>query len=453
MVEVSDFLSNYLKDNITIVCAISGGVDSMCLLDIVKNYNVNIICAHVNHNLRNESFEEYEFVKNYCLSNNITFEGIVLDKIQSGNLENEFRKKRYDFFEDLIKKYNAKYLLTAHHGDDLIETILMRIVRGSSINGYSGFEKESIRDNYSILRPLIYLTKDDLYKYAKDNNIEYREDKTNESDKYTRNRYRKYILPKLKEENKNVHKKFIKFSEELNNSYKFINKYINELLDKYYINNKLDIKYISKLDEYIIKKLLFNILKDIYKDNINLINDNNINEIIKVIKSNKPNLNVDLPKNIVLIRKYNVLEVKGIQEYIDYKEEIKNEVKLDLGIIKRVNETNLTNNYVCHLNSKIIKLPLYVRNRKDGDFIEILGLNGKKKIKDIFINEKIPKDIRDKYPIVVDSDDKVVWIPGLKKSKYDVLKTKNYDIILWYTKEDNNVNTEYNKVNKEVNNE
>ena len=197
MKDTINFLDNYLKDNITIVCAISGGVDSMCLLDIVKRYNVNIVCAHVNHNLREESFEEYEFVKKYCEDNNIVFEGIVLDKITEGNLESEFRKRRYSFFENIINKYNAKYLLTAHHGDDLMETILMRIVRGSSINGYSGFEKVSIRDSYSILRPLIYLTKDELYKYAYDNNIEYREDKTNESDKYTRNRYRKYILPKL----------------------------------------------------------------------------------------------------------------------------------------------------------------------------------------------------------------------------------------------------------------
>ena len=432
MSEVQDFLNKYLKDNITVVCAISGGVDSMCLLDIVKKYPINIICAHVNHNLREESYEEYEFVKNYCKDNNIVFEGIVLDKINKGNLESEFRNKRYEFFDNIINKYNAKYLLTAHHGDDLMETILMRIVRGSSINGYSGFEKESKRDNYNILRPLIYLTKDELYEYAHVNNIEYREDKTNKSDKYTRNRYRKYILPRLKEENKNVHKKFIKFSEELDDSYKFINNYVDKFIKENYSKNKLNIENIKELDDFIVKKIIFNVLKSIYKNNINLINDNNINEILKIIKSNKPNLNVDLPKNITLVKKYNVLEVNKIQKISEYKIELKDEVKLDLGIIKKIDNTTLTNNYVCHLNSKTIKLPLYVRNRKEGDYIEILGLNGKKKIKDIFINEKIPKDIRDKYPIVVDSNNTIVWLPGLKKSKYDGLKIKNYDIILRY---------------------
>ena len=436
MDEVFDFLNNHLNENDTIVCATSGGIDSMCLLSILNKYNVNLICAHVNHNLREESYEEYEFVKNYCKKNNIIFEGLTFDKINSGNLESKFREKRYQFFDDIVKKYNAKYLFTAHHGDDLIETILMRLVRGSSINGYAGFDIISKRDNYSILRPLVFTTKEELYNYANDNNIEYREDKTNNSDNYTRNRYRKYILPKLKEENKNVHKKFLKFSNELSNSYNFINKYISSILDKYYINNKLNIKDIKTMDEYIIKKIIYKILYNVYSNNINLINDNTINEIYKVIISNKPNLKVDIPLNNVLIKSYDTIYIKNIDIIKDYKLEIRDEVSFELGKIKKLSDTKLTNNYVCHLNSKDVHLPLYVRNRKEGDYIEILGLNGKKKIKDIFINEKISKDIRDKYPIVVDSNDNIVWLPGLKKSKYDSLKLKNYDIILWYMKEE-----------------
>ena len=247
MSDVNNFLNNYLKDNDIVVCATSGGVDSMCLLNILLKYNIKIICAHVNHNLREESYEEYEFVKDFCIKNNIIFEGIILDKINNGNLESKFREKRYKFFDDIVKKYNAKYLLTAHHGDDLIETILMRIVRGSSIEGYSGFDNIVNKDNYKILRPLIYLTKSDLYEYAKENSIEYREDKTNQSDNYTRNRYRKYILPKLKEENKNVHMKFIKYSNELSSASKFINNYVDKLLDKYYSNNSLKITEIKNI--------------------------------------------------------------------------------------------------------------------------------------------------------------------------------------------------------------
>lgn len=289
MKESIEFIKNYVKDDDYVVCATSGGVDSMTLLYLLtiirKSLNINIICAHINHNLREESKEEYEFVKDYCTKNNIMFEGKVFEKNISGNLESEFRKRRYKFFDDVVNKYDAKYLFTAHHGDDLIETILMRIVRGSSIDGYSGFEKVTKRNNYYILRPLIFYTKQDIYSFAQEKGIEYREDKTNESDNYTRNRYRKYILPKLKDENKLVHKKFIKFSEELDGASKFINKYVDNLLNKYYSNYVLDITYLIKEEDYILKKVIYSVLYKVYKENINEINDQNITSIIKIIRS------------------------------------------------------------------------------------------------------------------------------------------------------------------------
>lgn len=439
MKDVIKFLDNYLTENDIVVCATSGGVDSMSLLSMLKNYNkdLKIICAHVNHNLREESFEEYEFVKKYCTDNNIVFEGTILEKDISGNLESEFRNRRYNFLEEIVSKYNAKYLFTAHHGDDLVETVLMRITRGSTLEGYSGFNKVVDKENYKILRPLVYLSKDDIYKYAKDNNIEYREDKTNESDDYTRNRFRKYILTKLKEENKNVHSKFLKYNEDLNSANCFINRYVFELLKNNYYDNKLDLDSLINQDDFILKRVLYEITKFIYGDKINLLTDNNIEEIIKIIRSNKPNLQIDLPIGIVVTKKYDILEFKVKTTNEEYKIEIKEEdIKLPVGELKIIKETDLTSNYVCHLNSKEVKLPLYVRNRKDGDYIEVLGLNGKKKVKDIFIDEKLSKEERDIYPIVVDSDDNVVWIPGIKKSKYNSLKNKNYDIILWYTKEE-----------------
>lgn len=442
MKESIDFIKKYLNEDDHVVCATSGGVDSMTLLYLLtivrKRININIICAHINHNLREESNEEYEFVKNYCKKNNIIFEGKVFEKNISGNLESEFRKRRYKFFDDVVNKYNAKYLFTAHHGDDLIETILMRIVRGSSIDGYSGFEKVTKRNNYYILRPLIFYTKQDIYSYAQENGIEYREDKTNESDNYTRNRYRKYILPKLKKENKLVHKKFIKYSEELNEASKFINKYVDNLLDKYYNNSVLDITHLINEDDYILKNVVYKILYNIYKDNINEINNQNIISIIRIIKSKKPNLSIDLKNNIIAVKKYNVLEIKSKIEENNYKIKLDDTIKTKFGKISIVSSSNLTNNYICYLNSNEIKLPLYIRNRKNGDFIEVLGLNGKKKIKDIFIDEKINKEDRDDYPILVDSNDTILWIPGIKKSKYDRLKIGKYDIIVKCAKEENN---------------
>ena len=200
-----------------IVIGVSTGSDSMALFHyMINNYKDTIICAHINHNVRKQSKDEELFLKNYCKSNNIIFETMKIDEYKENNFENEARKKRYNFYKQILNKYNSKYLLLAHHADDLIETVLMKIIRGSSIIGYAGIKKITKRNNYYIIRPLLDYTKEEILQYIKDNNITYYEDITNKDTKYTRNRIRKNILPLLKKEDKNIHKKFILFSKTLN---------------------------------------------------------------------------------------------------------------------------------------------------------------------------------------------------------------------------------------------
>lgn len=438
MEESINFIKNNIPINSCVVIGVSGGPDSMCLLDLFiklkDELNYKLVVSHINHNLRSESEEEYEFVKNYCEKNNIIFEGIKFDKYDTNSIENEAREKRYNFFEKTLKKYNSEYLCLAHHGDDLVETVLMRITRGSTIEGYSAFSKISLRDNYKIIRPLIFYTKDEIHEYLEKNNIEYRIDKTNFSKKYTRNRYRLDILPHLKNEDKNIHKKYLKFSEELKDVSNYIEKEVNKKYNLIVKDNVIDLDLLSKEDSYIIKRILNKYLFNIYNKDINLIESKHIDKIIDIINSNKPNTYITLPNNINIEKSYNKLFINTNMNNENYNYELNDEVIIGDYIIKKVDNTSLTDNYVCHLNSNDIKLPLYVRNRKDGDYIEILNLNGKKKIKDLFIDEKISKDKRDIYPLVVDSNNNIVWVPGLKKSKYDRLKNGKYDIILWYTR-------------------
>ena len=149
------------KDNDKVVVGLSGGPDSMCLLDILLSLNkkIEIICAHINHNIRKESTEEEKFVKDYCSKRKVIYETTTFDKKSPNKdyTEQELREKRYIFFEKIIKKHHAKYLFTAHHGDDLIETILLRIVRGSTLKGYSGFDKCTDNGSYKVVRPLVFL--------------------------------------------------------------------------------------------------------------------------------------------------------------------------------------------------------------------------------------------------------------------------------------------------------
>ena len=283
-------------------------------------------------------------------------------------------------------------------------------------------------------RPLVFYTKDEIIEYLEEKHIDYRIDKSNFDKKYTRNRYRLDILPVLKKENKNIHKKYLTFSEELEEANTFIDKYVSSRYIDIVKDNTIDLNLLLKEDRYIVKRIVNKYLFYNYKSNINLIESKHVQSILDLIDSNKPNTFITLPNNIMLEKSYDKLYIKNTDKLDNYKIIIKDKVVTNEFIIETLEETDLTNNYVCHLNSEDISLPLYVRNRKDGDYIEILNLNGKKKIKDLFIDSKIDKSLRYNYPLVVDSNDNILWVPGLKKSKYDSLKKGKYDIILRYTR-------------------
>ena len=437
MIDIED--SFKLHDNDTIVVGCSTGPDSMALLDMLlkkrEKYNLFLIVAHVNHNVRYESQEEEEFLKMYCLSNNLIFESMIIDEYGDDNFHNEARNIRYSFFENIVYKYKANYLMTAHHGDDLIETILMRIVRGSNLVGYSGFKKVVRMNNYSIIRPLISYTKKELEEYDLKNKVHYYIDKSNNDDKYTRNRYRKHILPFLKEEDKLVHNKFLKFSNTLYEASIFIDKFRDKALKRVIEDEKLLIDKFLLEDKYLQKEILYYLLNMYYQDDLILINDKHLDLIINLINSNKVNSYINLPNDVIVNKNYNYLWFKkDVDEITSYEIEFDNYVELPNNhSIKRIDNCDDNSNNICRLSSEELSLPLIVRTRKIGDKISIKGLNGSKKVKDIFIDSKISKDKRDLWPIVLDSEGKIVWIPGLKKSKFDKKKTDNCDIILKYS--------------------
>lgn len=434
MDDVLDKLQNIFNPDDVVVAGISGGVDSMTLLYLLSKLNIKIICAHVNHNVRKISYKEKIFVNDYCDKLNIVFETMTIEKYGDDNFHNEARNIRYHYFDGLVNKYHAKYLITAHHGDDLIETILMRISRGSTLGGYSGFKEIIDKDNYKILRPLINKSKQEIKDYASLNKIPYMEDASNKKDKYTRNRYRKYIVPKLKEENSNLVNSFLKFSKELENADNFINQEMSKYIKIVINNNKLDITKYLELDSFAKKRILGYVLKSNYADDLILINDKHLELINDLIISKKVNTYIYLPNNIKVIKNYNELIFdKGEDDIFTYEIEISDIVCLpnNKTIEKCINSDEKSNNII-RLNSKDINLPLIVRTRKDGDKIELKGLNGRKKIKDIFIDNKIAMKERDLWPIVEDSSGRIVWIPGIKKSNLDVEKNNKCDIILRY---------------------
>ena len=437
MINIEDNFKFNNNDVIIIGC--SSGPDSMALVDMINKlkdkYNLKLIVAHVNYNVRKESVEEEKYIRDYCQKNNLIFEFLNITEYGDDNFENEARRIRYKFFGRLAKQYKAKYVMTAHHADDLMETILMKLVRGSNLNGYAGFKSVVQRNGYKVVRPLISYTKDELIKYNEENNVKYYIDKTNSDPFYTRNRYRKYVLPFLKEENKEVHKKFLKFSNTILEASDYINKMVDISLDKCYEDNKLNINKFKLEDKFIQKEMLYRLLSDYYQDDLILVSDKHIDLILNLIYSKKANNKVLLPNNINFVKKYEYIEVidNSDLEVDDYYYEFNDSIMLSNGKkIEMVSSCDDNSNNIIRLNSEEIKLPIIVRNRRNGDKIKIKNLNGSKKIKDIFINEKIDINDRDKWPIVCDSDGTILWVPGVKKSSFDKSINDRYDIILRY---------------------
>ena len=426
-----------LEDGDFVVLGCSYGPDSMALfktlLELRKKISINIVCAHVNHGKRKASEREKEELEAFCKANNVIFEYMKIERYGDDNFHNEARNIRYQFFEQIVKKYQAKYLLTAHHGDDLMETILMRLTRGSTLKGYSGFQKLVKLDDYSIYRPFIGLTKEQLEDYCHKYNIKYAIDSSNSSSVYTRNRYRKVVLPFLKNEDKNVHQKFLKFSNLLYRADLYIEKEADKCLEQVIVDNTLLIDKFLQIDSFLQGIILEKFVSNFYQDDLILINDKHISLLMKLILSQKSNSKVNLPNDVVVTKSYNRLQIERNPGVISsYEIEISNEVLLpNSHTLKMVDRVVGNSNNIIKLSSKELSLPLIVRTRKFGDMMIIKG-GGKKKIKDIFIDKKIPIRDRDLWPVVVDSAGKVVFLPGLKKSKFDKTNEEFYDIILEY---------------------
>ena len=437
---------NELSEKYLIV-GVSSGPDSMALLHLLQNNcKKQLVCVHINHNVRQNSQIEEQYLKDYCQKNKLLFESTKITNYTETNFENEARQKRYAFYEEILKKYCSHTLLLAHHGDDLIETVLMKIIRGSNLEGYAGIKIYSKQKDYTIIRPLLNLTKEDILRYNEENNIKYFIDDTNNNTTYTRNRLRKNLLPLLKKEDKDVHLKFLKYSNILQTYYNYVEDITKDKIKSTYNDNAINTDIFNNEHPFIKRNIIFYILSKIYNNESNIIKDKHIDDIIKLIDSDKPNVSINLPNNYQAKKVYNKLYIeKTSSKKENYKIPVKRINKIGTFTIKKVSRCDTDRNNVCRLNSKNIKLPLYLRNKKDGDCISLLGANGHKKVKDIFIENKIPLSLRDNYPLLVDSDDNILWIPDLKKSKYNVKIDEIYDIILTSYNESEEENEKENK--------
>ena len=315
-----------IKNGDTIVIGVSGGPDSMALLNMLinlvnnKKIDAKLVVAHINHGLREEADEETRFVEDFCRQNNI--ECYVkrekvdeLAKEQKIGTEEAGRKLRYSFFEEIANKVNANKIATAHNANDNAETVLMNLMRGSGTTGLKGIE---IKRDEKYIRPILELTRKEIEEYCKNENLNPKYDKTNKENIYTRNKIRNKLIPYIEKEfNPNIVTSINRLSGLVKEEDEYLekvveNEYKNILIDENIGNNKvegieqviLDLKKFNKEDRVIKNRLIRYTISKVLGSSQN-IEKIHITDIVKLCENNIGN------KFLLPNKKIKVLVDKG----------------------------------------------------------------------------------------------------------------------------------------------
>lgn len=461
--KVKDFIieNSLIQKGDKVLVALSGGPDSVCLLHILyrlkESLNIEIGAAHVNHMLRGEdALSDEEYAKSLCKELNIDFylKRIDIEKVaKEKNISHEMagREERYKFFEFIKKTQNYSKISVAHNSNDQAETVIMNMMRGSGIEGLCGIRSKR---KGGIIRPILCLSREEIENYCKDNNLNPRIDKTNLENIYSRNKVRLDILPYMKNNfNKEIIETLNRMINLLQIDNDFIEKQCNNSYKKYCLN-KDKCLVILKAAFLLDKAILTRLIKKSFIEFTGKYNNFEMKHIYEVIElsKNSTNKKIYLPNGMIAENIYGDIYLKNkevINEEYEEKEISinKNELKkgsfeynnynVDFEIIKYKNNIEFSNNVLIkYFDYDNIEERLIIRKRKNGDKIVPFGMRGSKKLKDIFINLKIPVEQRDEIPIVC-FDNEIAWIVGYRVSdKFKITKeTKNIIKITFTRKE------------------
>lgn len=426
-------LQNHLQINFPflkekkLLLAVSGGIDSMVLVYLIKQLQFDFAVAHCNFQLRgNESNEDANFVKSICDSLSIP---LFVQKFDTKQFATDYklsiqlaaRKLRYDWFYELLEKENYNYILTAHHLDDSLETFLINFIRGTGLNGLTGIPNQ----NDKIIRSLLPFSRNEIESFAKKNAIEWREDSSNASDKYLRNKLRHDVIPVLKELNPNLLASFEKTIENLKQSQSLVED-ASKLVYKMVVEEsdtllKINLKELLKLPNYAaylfqwLKQFEFTAWNDIYdlayaqsgkqvlSENYILLKDRDL--LLLYAKGNSAN------EEVYFINK----ESKGVK------------IPLNMSICNVSDISNANSNCI-FVDEDKLHFPLMIRKWEEGDYFYPLGMQGKKKLSKYFKDEKL--SLVDKAnQWLLCSDSQIVWVIGKRQDERFKVATNTTNIL------------------------
>ena len=418
---------NLIQKGDKIVLGLSGGPDSVCLLHVLnrlkKDFNIEIYAAHLNHQIRGiEAQKDALYVSKLCEDMGIIFfvKSINVPKYcenEGLSLEEGARKLRYEMFYEIKDKIKANKIAIGHNLNDQAETVMMRIMRGTGLKGLKGIDY--IRDN-CIIRPILDVERNEIEEYCEAYNLNPRIDKTNLENIYTRNKIRLDLLPYMKDNfNSNVIESIVRMS----NSLKSDNDYIEEEAEAKFreVSNIKEKGFVEiNLDDFVclhdaIKvRVLRNSIKHILGDT-NFVDQRHIEDIMSLEDNSKVNKMLTLPRNIFVYRKKDSIILTNeeiVNEEIEFYYNVPSNGFIKIKELKQIIETQVMSidryksmkldNSSKGFDFNKVKGGIVIRSRRQGDKIKLAM--GSKKVKDLFIDLKIPREERCKIPIITDSE-------------------------------------------------
>jgi len=416
----------FLKDK-KLLIAISGGLDSVVLTHLFHQLNIaEIALAHCNFKLRNEASdldEEFANKLSQITSNQIFTKSFLTDKIsknQKKSIQITARELRYNWFQELIDEHQLDYILTAHHADDNLETFLINLTRGSGLDGFTGIPAI----NGNIVRTLLPFSRSEILTFAKSNNIEWREDASNASIKYVRNKIRHKVIPVLKEINPSLLESFSNSIHHLKEVQEIVNDKIVDVTKQTVIKEnesiKIDIQKIKELANP--KAYLYQILNEYQFTEWNDVYHLLDSQSGKAVYSKTHRLLKDRSFLILSKLENNTNNVYKIRE---------NDVLISQPLnlsFQEVTEIKPQNKHSIYVDKDLLNYPLYLRKKQNGDYIYPSGMQGKKKLSKYFKDEKFSLLDKENTWLLCNAENAIVWVIGYRQDRrfMATTSTKNY---------------------------
>ena len=393
-----------------LLLAVSGGVDSVVLAHLCHSAKLDFSLAHCNFNLRGEESDgDEKFVVDLADSLEVevyteSFDTMHYAENHGISVQMAARDLRYEWFTELSNSVQFDYTLTAHHANDNLETFLINLIRGTGPEGLTGIKKE--RDD--VIRPLLPFTRSQIEDFARKKHYKWREDSSNSSDKYMRNKIRHQIVPVMEELNPQLLEGFSKTQQHLQESLDLVEDYISLLYPKLIQRDKygyaIDITFLKKVPNQ--KQILYQLLKTFGFTEWNDVYDLLDAQTGKMVLSDSHRLIKDRKK--LLLTEHN--EKIGKKEYhLEKGEDLAMIPGMGTFHIQKVEKMGQTSQNCIYVPERKLKYPLVIRKWKKGDFFYPFGMTNKKKLSDFFKDEKFSLPEKE-HTWLLCSDDKIIWI-------------------------------------------